>query len=343
MKSKRQVITGAISAASLFLLIIDSKTAIEAARNGIALCIQTVLPSLFPFFIISYILISSLNGSTIPILRPIARLTGVPEGGEPILLIGLLGGYPVGAQSIAALHRNKQILTKDARRLLGFCNNAGPSFIFGILGSCFTKAESLWAIWLIHILSALLVGAILPQKRNYRIKNQPQQTTQIKGVIKNATQTSAIVCGWVVTFRIIIAFLQKWILWIFPSLGETTIIGAMELVNGCLRLQSISCEGLRFCFCSVFLAFGGLCVAMQTASVTEAIGTGSYFLGKVMQMLISFILSYFYQLFRFEGTNRYDQQPLTMVLLLLIVLLSLKHFLFSKKTVAFHADVVYNK
>ena len=343
MKRNNQVITGIISAASFFVLIIDSKTAIGAARNGITLCIQTVLPSLFPFFIISNILTSSLNSGSLAILRPVARLTGVPEGGEPILLVGLLGGYPVGAQSIAALHKNKQISTQDARRLLGFCNNAGPSFIFGILGSCFSKSEHLWALWLIHIVSALLVGMLLPKTRSVQIISQPQRTAQLTDALKNATQTSAIVCGWVVTFRIIIAFLQKWVLWIFPPLGETAIIGATELVNGCLRLQSIGCEGLRFCLCSVFLAFGGLCVAMQTASVTKSMGIGSYFQGKAMQMLLSFIISYLYQFFRFEGANRYDQQPFTSLLLLLIVLFSVNLFSHFKKTVAFHAEVVYNK
>lgn len=343
MKSKKQIIIGIISAISLFILIIDSKTAITAATSGVELCIRTVIPSLFPFFIISHILTKSLNGVSIPLLSPITRLTGVPQGGEAILLLGLLGGYPVGAQSIEALHRAKQISPQDAKRLLGFCNNAGPSFVFGVLGSCFTKPEYLWALWLIHIVSALLVGILLPNKRNYQIEMQLQSTIRITDSLKSAIQTCALVCGWVVAFRIAIAFLQRWIFGIIHPLGVTTIIGAMELVNGCMQLQSIGCEGLRFCLCSALLAFGGLCVAMQTATVTERIGTGYYFPGKVMQTVFSFLMAYFYQIVCFDGINSYHLHPFKILSLLLITCLLYKLLFSNKKTVAFRADIVYNK
>ncbi len=343
MKSKKQffgIITAAIGMA---VLIIDSKTAISSAASAIDMCIRTVIPSLFPFFIVSNMLISALTGTSAVFIRPLTKRLGIPEGGESILLVGLLGGYPVGAQCVASLYQNKRINTHDAGRLLGFCSNAGPAFIFGIVSRNFTKTEYIWAIWLIHIVSSLVVGLILPGKRNYKINNVPQKTTGIANALKSAINTTAIVCGWVVVFRIIIAFLDRWFLWILPEIMQHVIIGVLELVNACARLQNIECEGLRLCLCCCFLALGGACVAMQTVSVTERVGTGLYFPGKILQAVFSFALAYLYQVVRFESACRF-YLPFFGLFIILFTVAVFSYTLFHlKKTVAFPRNIVYNR
>lgn len=343
MKSKKQFFSVLIAAIGMVVLIIDSKTAMTAAANGIDMCIRTVIPSLFPFFVVSNMLIGALTGTAVSFIRPFTRCLGVPEGGESILLIGLLGGYPVGAQCIASLHKNKQINASDARRLLGFCSNAGPAFIFGIVSRNFTNAEYIWAIWLIHMISSFLVGAFLPGKRDYRINHVSQKTAGFTDVLKGAITTTAIVCGWVVIFRIIIAFLERWFLWLLPDMVQHLLVGMLELVNACAKLPSIECEGLRLCLCSCFLALGGACVAMQTVSVTERVGTGLYFPGKILQAGFSFALTYLYQAVRFTSTNRFYLPHFALLIILFAaVLFSFKVFR-SKKTVAFQRDIVYNR
>ena len=46
----------------MLALILDGRTAIDGARQGIELCLRTVIPSLFPFFVLSILLTSSLLG-----------------------------------------------------------------------------------------------------------------------------------------------------------------------------------------------------------------------------------------------------------------------------------------
>ena len=123
----------------VFALIVDSQSALMGAREGLELCIKTVIPSLMPFFFLSVLLTNRLSGKKISMLRPLGRILRLPEGAESIFLIGILGGYPVGAQAISQAAQAGSLDRSNAKRMLGFCSNAGPSFNFGILGRMFSS------------------------------------------------------------------------------------------------------------------------------------------------------------------------------------------------------------
>ncbi len=95
---RRNFWTGICVSLGMLALILDGRTAIEGARQGIELCLRTVIPSLFPFFVLSILLTSSLLGSSLIVLRPLGRLFGMPEGAESLLIPAFLGGYPVGRE-----------------------------------------------------------------------------------------------------------------------------------------------------------------------------------------------------------------------------------------------------
>lgn len=278
--------------AGILILILDSKTALQGAREGLSLCIQAVIPSLFPFCVFSILLTGSLTGQAIPLLRPIGRLTGVPQGAESIFLTGILGGYPVGAQSVASAFKNGQLSRQDARRMMGFCSNAGPSFLFGIIGPVFGDIRMVWLLWLIHITSAVLVGMLLPGKNGKCLTPSLRHPVTFPLALQSAIKAMASVCGWVILFRVILAFGSRWIFWAFPSEVQVVLSGLLELTNGCCALGNIEDLGLRFVICSGLLAFGGVCVTMQTVSVAAEFGLGYYFPGKIMQALISILLGF---------------------------------------------------
>lgn len=323
---KRSVLTSVFAACGMGLLILDARTALEGAREAMELCIRTVIPSLFPFFFLSILLTGALAGRSSPLLAPLGRLCGLPKGGEPLLLVGLLGGYPVGAQSIAESYRQGQLSAADARRMLGFCSNAGPAFIFGMAASLFQRKYAAWALWGIHILSALLVGVLLPGKSGGTVSLKGGAAAPFSQVLTRALRVMAMVCGWVILFRVMIAFLQRWCLWLLPCEAQTTMIGLLELTNGCYELTHIPGEWLRFLLCACFLSFGGLCVAMQTVSVCAGLGTGAYFPGKLLQSVISFLLAAALQPLLFPGEAQITLFPWALasfpVLLLVFYLIS---------------------
>lgn len=291
MNGRRKTIISVATAIGMGLLILDTKTAVAGAQSGVDLCIRTVIPSLLPFFFLSVLLTASLIGRKIGILKPVCRLCRIPEGAESIFLAGLLGGYPVGAQCVSQAVENGCLHKLDARRMLAFCSNCGPAFLFGIVAGLFDRWWDAWLLWGIHMASALCVGALLPGNPHAcRIpKISPIGPVQ---ALERACKIMAGVCGWVVLFKVFLSFLQRWFLWMLPVELQIAIQGLLELSNGCIALSDIRNPDLRFVLCAGILSFGGLCVGMQTWSVvSEGVDRRLYFPGKVAQCAISLLLA----------------------------------------------------
>ncbi len=287
----KKVSTAIFPALGMLMLILDSKTALSGGLAGVQVCIMTLLPSLLPFFFLSILLTSTLSCMELKLLRPLGRFCKMPAGTEPLLLLGLLGGYPAGAQAVSQLYRAGRLSGRDARRLLGFCSNAGPSFLFGIAALAFPESWMPWALWLIHILSAILVGFLLPGQPSRPAPLLSGAPISLAQAMEQAIRVMAKVCGWVILFRILLAFCDRWFLWYFPSEVRVAFTGLLELANGCLQLSQIPSIPLRFCICAGILSLGGISVTMQTLSVTGTLGLGLYLPGKLLQCIISVLFS----------------------------------------------------
>lgn len=343
MKWRKKAVVAILASLGMLMLILDSKTALEGAAEGVEMCIRTAIPSLFPFFVLSILLTSSLTGSNISLLRPLGRLCGIPSGAESLLAIGLLGGYPVGGQNISHAYHEKLLTQQEAKRMLGFCNNAGPAFIFGIAGTLFYSPLSAWALWGIHILSALITGALLPCKSNRQVAANLTSKTTLSTALKKAVTVMGEVCGWIVLFRVILAIFDRWFLWLLPKTLCAAVHGTLELTNGCHFLYSIPSEGARFVLCSAFLAFGGLCVAMQTVSVTNELGAGWYFPGKILQAIVSIISSLLAQNLIFPNNEKMTDATSLSIIVAVLIVMAVPFGAKLKKTVAFQGNLVYNK
>lgn len=311
MRNKRNIRwTGIFLFIAMLLLILDTKTAMHAMADAVEICLRTVIPSLFPFFIISIMLTGMLQGCAASFLQPLVRLLGIPSGCESIFIIGLLGGYPVGAKCIAQTYDAGALSKAQAERLLGFCCNAGPAFLFGMAGRLFDKAYIPWALWGIHLLAAVIVGIILPKLPHENAKKIPPVTITLPEALEQSVKTMGCVCGWIVLFRVIIAFVQRWFLWFLPLEAQVLLVGLLELANGCISLNQIVNPGLRFVLCAVMLSFGGICVYAQTISLSHKTGTGMYFPGKLLQSSISAVLACIVQCFLYPAAQQAALIPL---------------------------------
>ena len=283
-KRVKDAFTGALYAVLLLILILDGQTALSGALEGVNICINTVVPALLPYIILSTLLCNALIGKRIRLFRGIGRLCRIPPGTESILLLGFVGGYPVGAKLIRDAYAEGRIKKSTAQRMLGFCNNAGPSFLFGVLPFMFTNTLSPVFLWLIHMISAIFTAILLPGKEHTECCIPPKNTIKFTDALQRSVKTVAIICGWVIIFRIILAFLHKWLISVLPSELQVLCAGFLELTNGCITLQQIPNEATRFLCAAIILAWGGLCVTMQTVSVTDAVGLGMYLPGKILQL-----------------------------------------------------------
>lgn len=305
--------------AAMLILILDAKHAVKGAAEGIELCLYTVIPALFPYCILSMLFQSLVSGKSYVILRPLERLCNIPDGTGIIFILGIQGGYPTGAICTDRAEMNNKI----SENMSIFCNNAGPSFIFGIVSMLFPSFKTLVLIWAVQIASAIITGIILNRKmpgyKDHSLKQSPS-----KNLIRDACNAMMNVCSTIVLFRVLLECNNNYTFGI-PKEIVSIVVGILELTNGIQALKLIENESLRLIICCGLLSFGGICVALQTVAVSRKVRLSKYIIGKLLQGLISAILA---------GIMIYKPYILAAIPVIMIVLLSTKIHN-QKKAVAF--------
>ena len=280
-----------LSCFGLFIfMILSAETVTSGAKAGIELCIYTVLPALFPFILIATVLTDITAGCSVTFLKPLRRFCGIPEGAENIFLLGILGGYPTGAQAVTKNYRDGKITQQEAEHLLRFCNNAGPAFIFGVIGNILNNFGICLLIWAIHIGSAIITGMLFARPVNSHM-TIGKKNISFTDALDRTVKTMGKICGWVILFRIVIAFIDKYLYVVFPTDVTLILCGILELSNGCIRLNGLDTLSI-FIITSFMLSFGGVCVWMQTASIIKPLRMRNFCIGKFVQSIISVLLCF---------------------------------------------------
>ena len=118
-------------------LVAAPSQAIAGAKDGLTLCFNVIVPSLFPFFVLSSLVVDLglaawLGRAMEGVMRPLFRVSGSCASA---VALGFIGGYPVGARTALQLYEQGLCSKPEAERLLAFCNNSGPAFILGVVGA----------------------------------------------------------------------------------------------------------------------------------------------------------------------------------------------------------------
>ena len=177
-----------------------------------------MIPALFPYFVLSNLFLRFGAAELLakPLQGVMRQLFHLPESCASALVLGLLGGYPIGAKTAAELFREGICSKEDAARLLPFCNCAGPGFILGFVGSgIFHNVETGLLLWCIHILSALLTGFLLRRKaaapRNTQTSASASSAPLSESFVSSlssAVQSSLGICGTVVFFSVLLSLTE---------------------------------------------------------------------------------------------------------------------------------------
>ncbi|MBR1780494.1 MAG: sporulation protein [Oscillospiraceae bacterium] len=282
--------------------------AMDAVREGLRLCGESLIPALFPFLVLSSLLIRlglapALGRWLAPALRAVL---GVGEPGAAALTLGLIGGYPVGAATVAQLYTSGGCDRVEAHRLLAFCNNAGPAFLVGIAGvGVYGSARVGLLLWGIHALAALLTGLLLrlrygPVTAQGKISPQSRPEPFLPAflaAVQGSVPTLLNVCAFVLLFGVGLRLLElSGILalgtnvlaglGIPRSAGRSLLSGALELTRGLTLLEP---RPSSLPLCAALLGWGGVSVHCQTLSLLHAAGLESrpYLAGKLAQSILS--------------------------------------------------------
>ena len=303
MDLKKWLVTLAavLSGALALLLLFRESVAAQGVRDGIELCLTSVIPALFPFFAASQLLVSLgaaevLGRAAGPLFR---RLFGIGGAGASAFLLGLIGGYPVGAKTTESLVRQGLLTPEGGVLLLTFCNNAGPAFILGIVGSgvFHSPRAGVW-LYLLHAASATAVGLLLCRAGGRKppavprtapvvpVKKAPASLAAVFiEAVQSGVRAMAGVCGFVIFFLVLLRLAEE-ALGSLPPLAA----GFLELTNGILRLTP---DRRGFITAAGLLGWGGLSVHGQTAAVLGGSGISlrRYLPAKALQGALSAVLA----------------------------------------------------
>lgn len=300
----------------MFLLLLKPHLCIEGATNGLLLWFHKLLPSLFPFILLMQFL-SQLNvffkisHKLTFITQPLLRINGTTF---MLFILGLIGGYPMGAKLTKELYLQGKISTTDAKKCLCCANNCGPIFIIGTVGALMLGNTRLgYLLFLVHVLSAvllLLLTRFFPNSQtSCKISTVSSSLTISEAftlAVQNAMDTIVYVGGYIIFFSVlihmlksssivssIITYFSRTLRIPYASI-QSILLGSLEFSNGSALIASTTPFSLmNLALLSALIAFGGFCVLFQSQYVLQGtnLSISLYFTSKCLQAMLAYLLT----------------------------------------------------
>lgn len=292
-----------VLAVLVLLFVIFPDTVSQGAENGLMLWFKVIIPSLFPFMIVSTMLIRLnvtryISGIFYPVFHRIFKISR--DGCYPAV-IGMLSGYPLGAKTVADLYKINAFSKKEAQFILGFCNNASPMFMLEYIGvKCMGLDKPVIMLCIIYLsafINAMFEFYKPDEEYNYagntfiKTKNYSMMEALDDSILSSAI-TLVKVGGYIIMFSIFTELLQNMV-----TVGEVFKVagsGILEITTGGEILADASLsEYVKSILISAFCAFGGMSSVAQTSSVLIGTNLSSvkYVMVKIRQAVIAAVLA----------------------------------------------------
>ncbi len=266
----RAAIALCVSITFLGFLLFMPKSSTAAAKYGLALCGEIVIPSLFPFAVATAF-INSTN-----IVKILCRLLELPSrllfraggGVGTIFLLSAIGGYPIGARLISEAHERGMLDSRSASLLLTFCVNGGPAFIVTAVGAGMLSSKKAGVILLVASLgSAMLTGALSARIIGFdcselrtSFKSQPVSEALV-GAVCSAGSSVFGICCFVIFFSVVSACVSE----LLPHGCAVAASLILEVTGGALSASSLGITAV-----AAVLGWSGLAVHFQIFMLSKS-------------------------------------------------------------------------
>ena len=301
---KQRITTAGVICLLIFLLKFPEES-LFAARDGMKLWLNTLIPTLLPFLILTGILLHTKGIEKF--LSPLSffwkKLLGLTPCGAYVFLLGILCGYPMGAKLTSDLYQKNKISQKEASYLLTFSNNPSPGFLTAYVSQiCLggkTKTKEITGILLLANIMCMLFfrfiiyknktfAPISPSKKETSAVSSPGTVIDVS--IMNGFETITRLGGYILLFSILGAVVGHFC----PAQteGKYIFLGITELTTGLhqLALSSLS-YGKKYLYAMAMTSFGGLCILAQTKSVLKGqLSILPYFTAKCIHAAFTVLL-----------------------------------------------------
>lgn len=316
---KKNILITILSTTMIVYFILYPQICINSTLTGAKIFFQSVFPSLFPFLIISNILLlydgiaiySKLFG------RFLCYPLRLPVNCSFVLVVSALCGYPLGAKYACDLYEKKMITSSQCERLLNIASNASPLFIVGAVGTTMLKSPRLGYLLLIsNYISCFIMGLIIPSKSHLRdnfinngntdLNSNLNFGSALKESVDNAIKTVLSIGGYITMFSVIIDIIKNNVIFnivinnipfnIIPKeIVSGLSLGFIEITKGCYIIATTNTSPTFKIFIIGFLlGFSGISIISQVYSFTSKyreLSLVKYIKGKIIQGIVCGITS----------------------------------------------------
>lgn len=287
---------------TIFYIFINSNTINNAIYFSYELFIKNIFPSLFPMFIISYILVEIGIPNVLASIfcKVFNKLFLVKSQASFVFFMSLLTGFPSSAKYIDMLIEKNKIDQNDASKILTFTFFSNPLFIVNTVGIMFFNNVNIgFIIFISHIIGNVCVGIIFRNYNkitSYEIKsikesikdlvykiNSSNFFTIFLNGIKDAINTMILIFGIIISFQIIISILNI----------NIFFKGIIEMTTGLKLISYNNNLYIKIFLSTFFISFGGLCIHTQIMNILnkKRVKYLPFILARIIHGIISSIIA----------------------------------------------------
>lgn len=269
--------------ALFFLMIANPKLTASQAMEGCITAVKAVLPSTFPYLVLSSILVSSgccefLGEAFSHFAKPFS----IPSSCFSVVIVSLLCGFPVGGAMTSDMYEKGLCTKEQAERIVSFCNFCGPPYIFGVFGNTVMNDSRAGLVaFFTQSLGSLVLGLILGAKTRSKkdeSKSEPQRLNNksnkkenlrlsnifCSAICKAGASTVNIFC-YIIFFSVLCGIIDS-IIPIASHIFKAVFFGVIEISNGMEALKNCESGLLTYFTGCLITYFSGFSVHLQVIS-----------------------------------------------------------------------------
>ena len=286
-----------LSVGGIFLALRYSRECYNGIESGIGFCLNVLIPSLFFFMIVAAFIVGS--GIADTLCRPLGGLSHIlfrlPPESLAVILLSMIGGYPVGAACAEILYRDGRLSPSQAAKTVYIAVAAGPGFLINYIGvSLLDLPQAGYVLLAAQVIALVLTGVII----GHTVKSEPiphaVAKVQPKGnllvnAVQSASRSAFHMCAMVVVFSALIEVTDA----VVSDPVVCDIASAIiEITNGCNRFAG----NYPLWLTAFFVGFGGLSVHFQIYATIGDIPVrkGLFFQFRIIEGIIAMAATYIY-------------------------------------------------
>ncbi len=287
----------------ILLILKNSELASEHITRGLLLCARVVIPSLFPFMVLSDLLVSSGAAARLPrpLAAPLRWLLHLPDAGCSAVLLGLLCGFPVGARCAVASYQKGGLTKKQAERVLLCASGPSSAFLISAVGVSLWQSRGFGiALYLCTLFCQLLCGvfsAMLAKKEPIDNAASVEYTSSVSRLFVSSIGDSLRgilhICAYVVFFSAVTGTLGLVLSTLhLPPLFSAFLSCLPEISTGVSIASSLPDARVAAWLCAFASGWSGISVHCQMLATVDGSGLSvrPYLLAKLAQGVLCALL-----------------------------------------------------